>query len=95
VLFGPHDHNLYVSSGMFGGVGEPKGVLRFDGTSGAFLDHFAGEARLTGPRGIIFGPDGNLYVADGNNAAGNKDILDALRSREDFKKLLAELEAKK
>jgi DNA-binding beta-propeller fold protein YncE len=65
VLFGPHDHNLYVSSGESGGPGHDKAILRYDGTTGAFLDTFADATHLTSPRGIIFGPDGNLYVADG------------------------------
>jgi hypothetical protein len=73
VLFGPHDHNLYVSSGQFGGPGHLKAILRYDGVTGAFLGQFADSTHLTSPRGIIFGPDGNLYVADGNgDADGNK-----------------------
>jgi DNA-binding beta-propeller fold protein YncE len=64
VLFGPHDGDLYVSTGEFGGPGQVKGVLRYDGTTGAFIDNFAVGGNLASPRGIIFGPDGNLYVAD-------------------------------
>ena len=64
VLFGPHDHNLYVSTGEFAGPGQLKGVLRYDGDTGAFIDNFAVGGNLASPRGIIFGPDGNLYVAD-------------------------------
>ena len=64
VLFGPHDHHLYVSTGEFGGPGQLKGVLRYDGNTGAFIDNFAVGGNLASPRGIIFGPDGNLYVAD-------------------------------
>src|SRR5262245_41968358 len=40
VLFGPHDHDLYVSSGQFGGPGQLKAVLRYDGTTGAFREEF-------------------------------------------------------
>jgi DNA-binding beta-propeller fold protein YncE len=69
VLFGPHDHNLYVSSGEFAGPGQLKAVLRFDGESGAFIDNFAVGGNLKSPRGIIFGPDGDLYVADRNMPA--------------------------
>jgi hypothetical protein len=64
VLFGPHDHNLYVSTGEFGGPGQFKGVLRYDGATGVFIDNFTIGGDLASPRGIIFGPDGNLYVAD-------------------------------
>ena len=70
VLVGPFDHNVYVSSGTFTGPGQPKAVLRYDGTTGAFIDTFADSGQLTSPRGIIFGPDGNLYVCDGD---GNAD----------------------
>jgi len=64
LVFGP-DHNLYVSSGIEAdnGTGH-RDVLRFDGTTGAFLDDFADQNLLTSPRAVLFGPDGNLYVAD-------------------------------
>jgi hypothetical protein len=45
-------------------------VLRYDGTTGAFLNVFVaadsnpfGENSSGRPRGLVFGPDGNLYVA--------------------------------
>jgi len=63
IIFGPHDQNLYVSSGIFGGMGEVTGVVRYDGIIGDFIDVFADNAQVS-PRGIIFGPDGYLYVAD-------------------------------
>ena len=44
--------NLYVS-------GEGDRVWRFDATTGAFLGSFFGD----NPRGLAFGPDNNLYVA--------------------------------
>ena len=64
VLFGPHDQNLYVSTGEFAGPGQLKGVLRYDGTTGSFIDQFTIGGNLASPRGTIFGPDGNLYVTD-------------------------------
>jgi hypothetical protein len=39
--------------------------LRYDGTTGAFLGVFASQ-NITSPRGVLFGPDGNLCVANGN-----------------------------
>src|SRR5229473_61629 len=38
-------------------------ILRYDGTTGAFVDIFASNSQLAGPVGLTFGPDGNLYVA--------------------------------
>ena len=74
VLFGP-DHNLYVSSGSFDnnsshGTGH-KAVLQYSGTTGAFLSDFADQNQLFSPQGIIFGPDGNLYVADSDDSGGS------------------------
>jgi DNA-binding beta-propeller fold protein YncE len=45
-------------------------VLRFDGTTGAFVNIFvtAGSGGISGPHGMTFGPDGNLYVSGRNNA---------------------------
>ncbi len=73
--FGP-DGNLYVSSFR------TNEILRFDGKTGAFLDVFASDNNkglgspngLNGPNGLLFGPDGSLYVTtqgSANNAAGD------------------------
>jgi sugar lactone lactonase YvrE len=67
VVFGP-DHDLYVSSGLESDNGNGNGhrdVLRYDGATGAFLGDFADANVLQSPRAVLFGPDGNLYVADG------------------------------
>src|SRR5262249_21219799 len=64
LVFGPDGH-LYVNATDPG----PGSVLRYDGTTGAFLDVFVpagsnpfGENRSGATRGLVFGPDGNLYV---------------------------------
>jgi hypothetical protein len=70
LIFGP-DHNLYVSDRQF--LGNPQ-VLKYDGTTGAFLSDFANE-NLGSPRGLLFGTDGDLYVADGGkNSNGNATV---------------------
>jgi len=38
-------------------------VLRYDGTTGAFVGVFASGGGLDGPVDLVFGPDDNLYVA--------------------------------
>lgn len=61
--FGP-DGNLYVSSFR------TNQILRFNGTTGAFIDVFASDNNggfgslngLNGPNALLFGLDGSLYV---------------------------------
>jgi len=83
LVFGPHDHNLYVASGELSGSAQRRAVLRYDGTTGAFIDEFAAGGpppidahtqHLWAPHAVIFGPDGNLYVADGYVPATAKVI---------------------
>ena len=67
MVFGP-DGNLFVSSDVDGQGGTSGEILRYDGSSGVFLDVFVdGGGGLDNPHGIAFGPDGNLYVADSPN----------------------------
>ncbi len=63
-LYGPHDHNLYVSTGHLHGPGQIKAVLRYDGATGAFLDEFVQGGQMDMPHAFIFGPDGNIYFGD-------------------------------
>jgi sugar lactone lactonase YvrE len=74
IAFGP-DGNLYVSSFL------SDEILRYDGTTGAFIDIFAqreGEVDdgLNGPNGLLFGPDGRLYVTtQGSIAVGGSPVF--------------------
>src|SRR5262249_46090344 len=64
IVIGPHDHDVYVSTGHFQGSGQIKAVLRYDGDTGAFRDEFVQSGQMPIPAAVIFGPDGNLYVSD-------------------------------
>ncbi len=57
ITLGP-DGNVYVAGG------DGNNVLKFNGTTGAFIGSFvtAGSGGLQSARGVAFGPDGNLYV---------------------------------
>ena len=46
-------------------------VLRYDSTTGAFIDAFVpeGSGGLDSPIGLTFGPDHNLYVSSENNSS--------------------------
>ncbi|MGA3023791.1 MAG: choice-of-anchor D domain-containing protein [Bryobacteraceae bacterium] len=69
VTFGP-DGNLYVASGWDNSPGSGH-VKRFNGTTGAYIDDFvpSGSGGLDYAQGLVFGPDGNLYVADNSASA--------------------------
>jgi sugar lactone lactonase YvrE len=64
LAFGP-DGNLYVSSGA------TDNILRYSGTTGAFLSAFvaSGSGGLDRPNGLVFHSDGKLYVASANTHA--------------------------
>jgi len=59
LTWGP-DGNLYVSSSSGNTTGQ---ILRYSGTTGAFLGVFAQGGGMARPYGVAFGPDGNMYVA--------------------------------
>jgi len=65
--FGPNG-NLYVTSQTTTGPTRGR-ILRYHGTTGAFLDTFAPDGRggLTAPFDLVFGADGDLYVSDSRN----------------------------
>jgi sugar lactone lactonase YvrE len=65
LVFG-HDQNLYVSNDANGTDRRGKDIESFDGTTGKFLGHFVtpNSGGLNHPQGLVFGPDGNLYVSD-------------------------------
>lgn len=65
-VFGPHDGNLFVSSGHrhSKGEGTTKAVLRYDGATGAFQDEFVEQGQMFLVHAVTFGPDGNLYVGE-------------------------------
>ena len=56
MAFGP-DGNLYITSPT------SNNVLRFNGTTGAYIDVFASGGGLSGATGLAFAPDGYLYVS--------------------------------
>ena len=66
-VLGPQDHDIYVSSL------ETDQVLRYSGKTGKFLGVFIDSTLdvLHNPAGLLFGPDGNIYVANADPASSN------------------------
>ncbi len=70
LIFGP-DGNLYVGDLTFGPNGQEGRIMKFDGTTGATLLEIGGPSGSTSlayPRGLDFGPDGNLYVSSSSSS---------------------------
>jgi len=67
MVFGPDGH-LYISRNDDGGT-NPSTVLRYNGTTGAFINAFVSSESggLAEPMGLAFGFDGSLYVVDGES----------------------------
>jgi streptogramin lyase len=71
------DGDLYVNSGKIFAEPTQSSLLVYDGTSGEFLDALVPKGHPHDPfkyadaRGLVFGPDGNIYVS----SAGKDDIL--------------------
>jgi hypothetical protein len=75
VVIGP-DGDLYVAVRNFSPLGGE--VMRFDPVSGAFLGDFVDSNStndLNRPEGLVFGPDGNLYVTSFRANAGDNDKI--------------------
>lgn len=62
ITFSPDGQFLFVSN-WGSGVNKPAQIERFSGTTGAFIDSFMASG-LNQPRGLQFGPDGSLYIAN-------------------------------
>jgi len=47
-------------------------VLEYNGTTGAFVTNFASGGGLNFPQGLVFGPNGNLFVS----SEGSDSVLE-------------------
>jgi sugar lactone lactonase YvrE len=75
VVFGP-DGLLYASTrDLTNGLGGT--VLRFtaDGKCEVFIDDKGGPGQLNRPDGVVFGPDGRLYITSFRAAPGDTDSI--------------------
>jgi hypothetical protein len=75
VVIGP-DGDLYVAVRNFSPLGGE--VMRFDPVSGAFLGDFVDSNPtndLNRPEGLVFGPDGNLYVTSFRTDGSDTDKI--------------------
>jgi hypothetical protein len=81
LVIGP-DGDLYVSVRTVFGLG--GAVMRFDPVSGTFLGDFVTDVYdpitnprplLNRPEGLVFGPDGNLYITSFRTDSGDTDKI--------------------
>jgi hypothetical protein len=62
LVFGPNG-DLFVSNGDISSLDPANNdVLEYNGTTGAFVKIFASGGGLEFPRGLVFGPNGDLFV---------------------------------
>jgi WD40 repeat protein len=54
---------LFADVTMLVGSYSPSEILKFDATTGTFAGVFASGGGLSDPSGLVFGPNGNLFVA--------------------------------
>jgi hypothetical protein len=75
-VFGP-DGNLYASLRSLKSDGLGGGVMRYlpDGSSEVLIDDDGGFGQLNRPDGIVFGPDGLLYVMSFRAGPGDADAI--------------------
>jgi hypothetical protein len=55
------DGNLYIMGHFNGPFGDPRGIHKFSGTTGAYLGVFSEARPFRHQHGLAFGLDGNLY----------------------------------
>jgi DNA-binding beta-propeller fold protein YncE len=63
-------HMAFHGGYFYEATGESSNVVRFDATTGAFVDVLVptGSGGLIAPNGLTFGPDGNLYVTNSDSS---------------------------
>jgi uncharacterized delta-60 repeat protein len=78
---GPH-HSLFIGDlgdlGNLDGTGRPGRLAQFDEKTGAWIRDLSPTVPFTtdnGPRGVVIGPDGLLYVAVRNYLPGGGEIM--------------------
>jgi len=76
LVFGPDGNGDNYPDAYVTSAGSDS-VLRYDGQTGAFLDAFvpSGSGGLNDPTALVFGPDGDLYVASGAHSDFFNGIL--------------------
>jgi DNA-binding beta-propeller fold protein YncE len=82
MVFGP-DGLLYVSVRTLKKDGLGGGVLRFNSDGdlvGVLVEDAGGVGQLNRPEGLVFGPDGNLYITSFSAGPGDPDAIRIYRA---------------